>query len=67
MKIILPPKVKYIIDKIYEKGYEAYIVGGCVRDSIIGLHPSDYDITNKRGIIKVLPGKASKKTHTLTF
>lgn len=28
---------------------------------------SDYDITNKRGIIKVLPGKASKKTHTLTF
>lgn len=45
MKIILPPKVKYIIDKIYEKGYEAYIVGGCVRDSIIGLHPSDYDIT----------------------
>ena len=27
MKIILPPKVKYIIDKIYEKGYEAYIVG----------------------------------------
>ena len=45
MKIILPPKVKYIIDKIYECGYEAYIVGGCVRDSIIGIEPNDFDIT----------------------
>ena len=45
MKINLPSKVKYIIDKIYENNYEAYIVGGCVRDSILGLEPSDYDIT----------------------
>lgn len=45
MKINLPPKVKYIIDKIYENDYEAYIVGGCVRDSILGLTPNDYDIT----------------------
>lgn len=45
MKIDLPPKVKYIIDKIYENNYEAYIVGGCVRDSILGLKPNDYDIT----------------------
>ena len=45
MKINLPSKVKYIIDKIYENNYEAYIVGGCVRDSILGLEPNDYDIT----------------------
>lgn len=45
MKINLPPKVKYIIDKIYENNYEAYIVGGCVRDSILGIKPNDYDIT----------------------
>ncbi|RDY28741.1 CCA tRNA nucleotidyltransferase [Romboutsia weinsteinii] len=45
MKIRLPKKVKYIIDKIYDEGYEAFIVGGCVRDSILGIEPNDYDIT----------------------
>ena len=45
MKINLPPKVEYIINKIYENNYEAYIVGGCVRDAILGLKPHDYDIT----------------------
>ena len=45
MKIYLPPKVKYIIDKIYENNYEAYIVGGCVRDALLGIEPNDYDIT----------------------
>lgn len=45
MKIILPPKVKYIIDEICANGYEAYIVGGCVRDSLIGIKPNDFDIT----------------------
>lgn len=45
MEICLPQKVKFIIDKIYEQGYEAFIVGGCVRDSILGIEPNDYDIT----------------------
>lgn len=45
MKIYLPEKVKYIIDRIYENNYEAYIVGGCVRDSLLKLEPNDYDIT----------------------
>ncbi len=45
MQIDLPKKVKYIIDKIYEYGYEAFIVGGCVRDHILGIIPHDYDIT----------------------
>ena len=39
MKIYLPEKVKYIINKIYENNYEAYIVGGCVRDVLLGLEP----------------------------
>ena len=35
MKIIqMPKKVAYIIKKLQDNGYEAYIVGGCVRDSI---------------------------------
>ncbi|MGL5692764.1 MAG: CCA tRNA nucleotidyltransferase, partial [Peptostreptococcaceae bacterium] len=45
MEIYLPQDVKFIIDKIYERGYEAFIVGGCVRDSILGITPNDYDIT----------------------
>ena len=45
MVINLPEKVKYIIDRITEAGYEAYAVGGCVRDSILGREPDDWDIT----------------------
>lgn len=43
--IQLPEKVKYIIDTIMEAGYEAYAVGGCIRDSILGRIPDDWDIT----------------------
>ncbi len=43
--IQLPKKVKYIIDTIMEAGYEAYAVGGCIRDSILGRVPDDWDIT----------------------
>ena len=45
MVINLPDKVKYIIDRISEAGYEAYAVGGCIRDSILGREPDDWDIT----------------------
>lgn len=45
MKIKLPKNVQFIIDQIYKSGYEAFIVGGCVRDSILGLNPNDYDVT----------------------
>lgn len=45
MVINLPEKVKYIIDRITEAGFEAYAVGGCIRDSILGREPNDWDIT----------------------
>lgn len=44
-RIHLPENVKYIIDTIMEAGYEAYAVGGCIRDSILGREPDDWDIT----------------------
>lgn len=44
MELRLPNNVKYILNKLNECGYEAYVVGGCVRDSIIGLVPHDWDI-----------------------
>ncbi len=43
--ILLPEKVKYIMDKIQSAGFEAYAVGGCIRDSILGRTPNDWDIT----------------------
>lgn len=45
MEIILPKKVKIIIDTLCAHGYEAYAVGGCVRDSLLGRIPGDWDIT----------------------
>ncbi|MCB5881607.1 CCA tRNA nucleotidyltransferase [Lachnospiraceae bacterium EP-SM-12S-S03] len=45
MEIRLPQKVKTIIDTLCANGYEAYAVGGCVRDSILGRVPGDWDIT----------------------
>lgn len=41
----LPEKVKNIIQTITAAGYEAYAVGGCIRDSILGREPDDWDIT----------------------
>lgn len=43
--IKLPKHVKYIIETLEQNGYEAYAVGGCVRDSILGREPNDWDIT----------------------
>lgn len=45
MKINLPQKVSNIIQTLESAGYEAYAVGGCVRDSLLGRKPQDWDIT----------------------
>lgn len=54
MKIYLPKVVKFIIDRIYEYGYEAFIVGGCIRDCILGITPNDYDITTNATPNKIM-------------
>ncbi len=45
MRIQIPEKANYIIETIMAAGFEAYVVGGCVRDSILGREPGDWDIT----------------------
>ena len=45
MKIEIPENARKILDTIHKAGYEAYVVGGCVRDSILGRTPGDWDIT----------------------
>lgn len=42
---VLPKNVALILDEINEAGFEAYIVGGCVRDCLMGRAPHDWDMT----------------------
>ena len=45
MKIQIPEKANEIITTLTAAGYEAYVVGGCVRDAILGREAADWDIT----------------------
>lgn len=45
IKIPMPDKARHIINTIQAAGFEAYVVGGCVRDSLLGREPQDWDIT----------------------
>ena len=45
MKIKMPAQAAKVIQTLEQHGFEAYIVGGCVRDSILGRTPGDWDIT----------------------
>lgn len=45
MEIRLPSDVKLIIEKLRHDGYSCYAVGGCVRDSLRGIEPHDWDFT----------------------
>ena len=42
--MLLPQAVQYCIASLETAGFEAYAVGGCVRDSLLGLVPADYDL-----------------------
>ena len=45
IQIQIPEKVNMIIQTLTAAGYEAYAVGGCVRDAVLGREPADWDIT----------------------
>ena len=45
MILQIPSKVAVILDTLQNHGYEAYAVGGCVRDTLLGRVPDDWDIT----------------------
>ncbi|MDD5145458.1 MAG: HD domain-containing protein [Candidatus Pacebacteria bacterium] len=54
----IPKEVKFIIEKLEKAGFEAYIVGGCVRDFLRGVEPEDWDVATSakpEEIQKVFP------------
>ena len=67
----IPKEVKNIIKKLEKAGFEAYIVGGCVRDFLLGKEPKDWDITTNakpEEIIKIFPeGRYENKFGTVVI
>jgi tRNA nucleotidyltransferase (CCA-adding enzyme) len=55
VKIDIPDNVSYIIRTLNRAGHEAYAVGGCVRDMLLGRTPQDWDVTTS-----ALPGEVKK-------
>jgi len=56
MRILIPGQVEQIIEQLHDHGYEAFAVGGCVRDTLLGRRPEDWDITTsaRPGQVKAL-------------
>ena len=44
IQIALDPGAAALLDRLHQAGYAAYAVGGCVRDSLLGLSPHDWDL-----------------------
>lgn len=53
IKIELPKDVSFIISTLEDKGFEAYAVGGCIRDSLLKKTPDDWDITTSASPLEV--------------
>lgn len=53
MQINIPQKVEYVIEQLNQNGFEAYVVGGCVRDSLLNREPKDWDITTNATPLQV--------------
>lgn len=45
MHMTIPAPIRAMLDALHQSGFDAYLVGGCVRDALLGLVPHDYDIT----------------------
>lgn len=43
--MLIPDFVMYMMNKLISSGFECYLVGGCVRDTLMGITPHDYDLT----------------------
>ena len=44
--MIIPKHISYILETINNAGFEAYVVGGCVRDTLLNITPNDWDVSS---------------------
>lgn len=51
----IPTNVTHVVETLQKKGFEAYLVGGCVRDLVLGTQPKDWDITTNAKPEEVIP------------
>ena len=49
----IPQEIIDIAQKLYQNGFEAYLVGGCVRDLLLDISPKDWDITTNAKPIEI--------------
>lgn len=69
-KDLIPEQAKLISRVLHEAGYQAYLVGGCVRDGIIGEEPNDYDFctnANASQVVDVLKANDIKYNDEFSF
>lgn len=64
-RIRIPPTVNKVMGLFELYGYEAYVVGGCVRDSLLGLEPHDWDICTSATPDEILAICAERKIKTI--
>ena len=51
----IPPEVTHVTKTLEKAGFEAYFVGGCVRDLVLGRKPKDWDITTNATPEQIIP------------
>ncbi len=51
----LPQNILHVITTLHDNGFEAYLVGGCVRDLVLGKEPKDWDITTNAHPDQMMP------------
>ena len=63
MTITIPSPVLFVLRRLHSAGFPAYLVGGCVRDALMGRVPGDYDVTTAARpdeMLRVLAEKAGR-------
>ncbi len=58
--IAIPPNAQLILNKLHRQGHQAFVVGGCVRDSLLGEKPNDWDVATS-----ATPSEAKKALRPL--
>jgi len=54
MELHIPREIESLMELIYKENYEIYLVGGCVRDAVLGIEPNDYDLATNAPIEELL-------------